>query len=316
MKKLLLVLMVVALASFLFVGCFAVPDGGEGEGEGEGEVGICPTVEVTSQVPVGGKNYIKAGSQTITVTFAVPTEPVSVFVGGAIRGNPEGVPNDAKEVVMYTADGGLTYTGTFKFGQGPVEDFVECSDDYIYVLTCDACAPCKYPYVVDGEPPTDLIDVTAKGCTCEGCYLVFKTNTATDPCLGATSCCNDVCSGLASWSINIYDADPFDTCCDLQCATPVDTCSGSACPVDCTLTKCLTVDKQYYAIFALADNVGNEQKYYAKVMVTSQGLAGKACTVEVIPQTTMNEISPTLECPTWEDTATADSIGICYEAPE
>jgi len=304
MKKLLLVLLVVTLASFLFVGCLpTTPAEGEGEGEGEGEVAICPTVAVTSQVAVGGKTYIKAGTQTITVTFAVPTEPVSVYVGSDLKLTT--LPGE--EVVMYPNADKTVYSGTYKFG-----DTNKCGEAYIYVETCEACAYCKYPYIVDGLPPTDLVDVTAKGCTCSGCYLVFKTNTTTDPCLGATSCCKDACSGLASWSINIYDADPFDTCCDLQCATPIDTCSGSACPVDCTLTKCLTVGKDYYAIFALADNVGNEQKYYAIVRVTSQGLAGKACTVEVIPQTTMIEISSTVECPTWLDEATADSIGVCY----
>ena len=302
MKKLLLVLLVVTLASFLFVGCLPTTPA-EGEGEGEGEPGICPTVSVTSQVQIEGKTYIKGGKQTITVTFAVPTEPVSVYVGSGLKLVPT-LPGE--EVVMYTTDKKV-YTGTYTFGAT-----YECGEAYIYVETCETCAYCKYPYIVDSVPPTDLIDVTSKGCTCSGCYLVFKTNTTTDPCLATTSCCNDACSGLASWSINIYDANPFDTCCDLQCATPVDTCSGAACPVDCTLTKCLTVDKQYYAIFALADNVGNEQKYYAKVMVTSQGLAGKACTVEVIPQTTMIVISSTVECPAWTDTATADSIGVCY----
>ena len=312
MKKLLLVLLVVTLASFLFVGCLpTTPAEGEGEGEGEGEVGVCPTVAVTSQVAVGGKNYIKAGSQTITVTFAVPTEPVSVYVGSGLKTLPS---TGAEEVVMYTTDK-LVYTGTFSFGTDKTGEVLDnpCGEAYIYVETCETCAYCKYPYIVDGVPPTDLIDVTAKGCTCSGCYLVFKTNTTTDPCLGATSCCKDACSGLASWSINIYDADPFDTCCDLQCATPVDTCSGAACPVDCTLTKCLTVDKQYYAIFALADNVGNEQKYYAKIKITAEGLAGKASTVEVIPQTSMKTVG-TVTCPLWTDEATSDTIGVCYSA--
>ena len=39
MKKLLLVLLVAALASFLFVGCMPVTPS---EGEGEGEAEICP----------------------------------------------------------------------------------------------------------------------------------------------------------------------------------------------------------------------------------------------------------------------------------
>jgi len=160
MKKLLLVLMVVAMASFLLVGCLGTGTVVDEDDNGDDVVvtEICPTVAVTTQVAVAGKNYIKAGSQTITVTFAVPTEPVSVFVGGAIRGNPEGVPDDAKEVVMHTADGGLTYTGTFKFGQGYTVNtttvgFTDCNEDYIYVLTCDTCAPCKYPYIVDNTGP-------------------------------------------------------------------------------------------------------------------------------------------------------------------
>jgi hypothetical protein len=77
MKKLLLVLLVAALASYLLVGCIPVTPG---EGEGEGEVGICPAITISSQQAVGTKTYIKGGTQTITVTFAVPTEPVSIWL--------------------------------------------------------------------------------------------------------------------------------------------------------------------------------------------------------------------------------------------
>ena len=156
MKKLLLVLLVVTLASFLFVGCLPTTPPAEGEGEGEGEAEICPTVAVTSQVAVGGKNYIKAGTQTITVTFAVPTEPVSVYVGGSLKvlilnNNPEGVPDDAVEVVMYANADKTEYTGTFNFLGSGIKKYTEnnsihnpsCSEDYIYILTCDACAHCK-----------------------------------------------------------------------------------------------------------------------------------------------------------------------------
>jgi len=305
MKKLLLVLAVVALASFLFVGC--VPGTTTPDTDTDTDtVAICPTVAVTSQVEVAGKNYIKGGAQTITVTFAVPTEPVSVYIGTDLRV----ATLEDYEVVMYPNADKTIYTGTYKFGSVSKTD---CGEAYIYVATCETCDYCKYPYTVDIVAPTDKVNVTAKGCTCEGSYLIFKTDTTTDACTGTTDCCGDYCSGLASWSINVYDDDPFDSCCDLQCATPVDTCSGAACPVDCTLTKCLTLNKQYYAIFALADNVGNEKKYYAKVKITAEGAAGKASTVEVIPQTTMTTISATVECPTWNDTATSDSIGVCYK---
>ena len=63
MKKLLLVLLVVTLASFLFVGCLPVtPSEGEGEGEGEGEVAV--TVEIEGAVVVDGKTYVSGGAHT------------------------------------------------------------------------------------------------------------------------------------------------------------------------------------------------------------------------------------------------------------
>lgn len=276
MKKLLLVLLVITLASFLFVGCLpTTPAEGEGEGEGEGEVGICPTVSVTSQVAIGGKTYIKAGKQTITVTFAVPTEPVSVFVGGAIRGNPEGIPNDAKEVIVSTDDGGLTYTGTFKFGQGPEVDFYDCNEDYIYVLTCDTCAPCKEPYVVDNTGPASEIKINVAAVVCPGtCTITFDSTVDSTECAVTDYCCGDYCTDLASYSIDLYTTPPFDTCCDISCYTPAYSCpTGVACPIDCDLAgvagTVTTTDKVYYAVVTLLDSVGNRTRYYATLTLDS-----------------------------------------------
>ena len=71
MKKLLLVLLVVALAALLFVGCLpTTPAEGEGEGEGEGECET--TVEVDGAVVVDGKTYVSCGNHDITVTFCAP----------------------------------------------------------------------------------------------------------------------------------------------------------------------------------------------------------------------------------------------------
>ncbi len=257
MKKLLLVLLVVTLASFLFVGCLPTTPT-EGEGEGEGEAEICPTVAVTSQVAVGGKNYIKAGSQTITITFAVPTEPVSAYVGAALKDNPDGVPSDASEVVLYTADGGLTYTGTVVFAG-------DCDEAYIYVLTCDTCSPCKYPYTVDGLPPTAQVEICIDDCACEGCELSF-TSIVTDPDCEDPTECEDECSGFASWSIDIYDEDPFDECCDVPCASPIASDSG-VCPID-FITACLgdPASETLYVVLTLADNVGNTTKKGATIV--------------------------------------------------
>lgn len=303
MKKLLLVLLVVALAAFLFVGCIPVTPT-EGEGEGEGEVEICPTVAISGSVDVGGKTYIKAGSATITVTFAVPTEPVSVYVGDCFtKDMPDGVPYDAKEVVMYTTDN-LTYTGTFDFAG-------HCCEAYIYVLTCEACAPCKYPFTVDEDGPEALIEIGVVDCTCAGCELTFKSTTEPGVCEPATECCDDLCSGLASWSVVLYEKDPFDECCDVPCEEPIGSCSGIGCPIDCT-TPCLTggtleAPIKYYAVITLVDEVGNETVYYAKIALSGDGLT-KDCAVVVYEGKYVGDGET---CVDWQQEETTDTVGIC-----
>ena len=268
MKKLLLVLLVVALASFLFVGCLPTTPT-EGEGEGEGEVGICPTVAVTSQVAVGDKTYIKAGKQTITVTFAVPTEPVSVYIGTLLKVTNGFLPAD--EVVMYPDATKTIYTGTVTFAGA-------CDEGYIYVETCDSCAPCKYPYQVDGVGPASEIDIASAPCVCAGVTLTFKTPTQSAVCGVTGVCCGDDCSGFASYAIDLYASDPFNLCCDIPCITPAYSCPGGvACPIDCTLT-CITGgtvalgDKTYFVVASLLDEVGNRTRYYAKVVLDTDSI--------------------------------------------
>jgi len=266
MKKLLLVFLVVALASFLLVGCMPTTPA-EGEGEGEGEAEICPTVAVTSQVTIAGKNYIKAATkQTITVTFAVPTEPVSVYVGSAIKGVPA---SGDMEVVVYANADKTVYTGTFTFGASASD----CGEAYIYVETCDACDYCKYPYTVDKTGPASQIKIGKAACVCEGCTITFNSTADTTVC-DTDVCCGDYCSGFASYAIDLYSSKPFDECCDVPCATPAYSCPGGvACPIDCTLscitTTTTTVDKVYYAVATLLDNVGNRTRYYATLTLDS-----------------------------------------------
>ena len=278
MKKLLFVLLIVALASYLFVGCIPVTPS-EGEGEGEGEAGICPTVAVTTQVAVAGKNYIKGGKQTITVTFAVPTEPVSVYVGDDLKVE---VPLPGWEVVMYGNADKTVYTGTFTFTKIAGDD---CNQAYIYVETCDACAYCKYPYTVDTLPPASTIKIASAVCSCAGVTLTFKTPTQTVTC-DTPVCCGDDCSGFASYAIDLYAADPFSTCCDVPCATPAYSCPGGvACPIDCELSCIVgglvggtdvdgvgTAYKTYYLVATLLDKVGNRQRYYATVKLDTDSI--------------------------------------------
>jgi len=285
MKKLLLVLLVVTLASFLFVGCMVVPDGDGDDGDGVVVTEICPTVAVTSQVAVAGKNYIKAGSQTITVTFAVPTEPISVYVGEELKDNPVGVPSEATEVVMYANADKTVYTGKTKF-------VGDCDVDYIYVLTCDTCAPCKYPYTVDGVGPASEIKIASAACVCEGVTLKFDTPTQTTTCGVTGVCCGDLCSGFASYSIDLYKSDPFDKCCDIPCITPDYSCPGGvACPIDCDLT-CIVGgtttygNKTYYVVATLLDNVGNRTRYYAKVELDTDSIVSVAEYTEDLNPTT------------------------------
>ena len=264
MKKLLLVFLVVALASFLLVGCMPTTPA-EGEGEGEGEAEICPTVAVTSQVTIAGKNYIKAAKQTITVTFAVPTEPVSVYIGSALKLVPA---TGDMEVVMYANATKTVYTGTFIFGASASD----CAEAYIYVETCDACAYCKYPYTVDKTGPASQIKIGKGVCACEGCTITFNSTADTTVC-DTDVCCGDYCSGFASYAIDLYLTKPFNTCCNVPCATPAYSCPGGvACPIDRTFS-CITggaaADKVYYMVATLLDNVGNRTRYYATLTLDS-----------------------------------------------
>jgi hypothetical protein len=257
MKKLLLVLMVVALASFLFVGCFPVTPA-EGEGEGEGEAELCPAITLSGGVDVAGKTYIKAGKeQTITLTFGTVTEPVNLFVGPCNeKGMPTGVPESSTEVILRTTDKKV-YTGTYVFSG-------ECCELYLYTMYGTGEVICKYPVIVDGEGPYAKIEVTVDECLCVDCAVTFTSEwTVSGDCEDTVGCCDDDCSGFASWAIDIYDEFPFDECCTLQCAEPVDGCSGTECPVDCT-TECLEAG-EYWVIINLADKVGNETRYIASL---------------------------------------------------
>jgi len=88
MKKLLLVLLVVTLASFLLIGCTpTTPTEGEGEGEGETEF---LTIAVDGAVLIDGIKYVSGGTHDITVTFSSPMPtvlslPVQPFSAAAMN---------------------------------------------------------------------------------------------------------------------------------------------------------------------------------------------------------------------------------------
>lgn len=332
MKKLLLILLVVTLASFLFVGCLPTTPA-EGEGEGETAAAVCPTVSVTSQVVVEGKTYIKSGAQTITVTFTVPTEPVSVYIGAALK--IEDPSSDKVEVVMYANTDKTVYTGTFKFlDEDKGEKSNDCVEAYIYVDTCDACASCKYPYIVDKEPPYLLLELNSDPCTCEGVFLDFMVETDSQDCAEDTHCCNDRCTALVSGSLAVYDEDPFNDCCEISCVAPLWNCSFEGCPDDVTLPLCTTscLDPQaihngetyvtnpnapsvYYLVVKLMDVVGNENTYYAQFILTLNEASGYS---DVFCQRFYEDGDNDCACTTWTNGPETDPndaddwVGYCY----
>jgi len=267
MKKLLLVLLVVTLASFLFVGCLpTTPAEGEGEGEGEGEVGV--TVEIADSVVVDGKTYVSGGNHDITVTFPTPVVGgVGAYItdcgGDYSKVEINGTPDCGSEVVLFPNADRTIWTGSAEFG--PCGG--GCCASYVQVESgeCEAEACIWFPVIVDSEDPYATVEICIDKCTCAGCELSFTSTTSEVTCDDDTVNCGDACSGLASWSVVLYDGDPFDECCDPNvCEEPIGSCSGTACPIVCE-TECL-VEGTYYAVVTLADNVGNETKMVTTIV--------------------------------------------------
>ena len=303
MKKLLLVLLVVTLASFLFVGCLpTTPAEGEGEGEGEGEVGV--TVEIADSVVVDGKTYVSGGNHDIIVTFPAPV----VGGVGAWISDCSGEYRNGDVVLFPNADRTVwTGSGHFGYGDGCCASYVE-----VWSGECIDEVCIWFPVIVDSCYPFAQIEIGVEDCECEGCKITFATVTGAVECADDTVCCDDTCSGLASWSVVLYDGDPFDVCCDPNvCEEPIGSCSGTDCPIVCE-TECLPALAQgsyYYAVVTLVDNVGNETVYYARIVLTGDG-STENCAVLVYEGTALDPfVDP---CIDWAD-VTTDSIGECLE---
>ena len=315
MKKLLLVLLVVALASFLFVGCLPVtPSEGEGEGEGEGEV----TVEIDGAVVLDNKTYVSCGNHTVTVTFPTPViGGVSAYITCCTGDyGKASVENNfvecGTEVVLFPDADKKVWTGSgffgcFEINRGKPFQCGPCCASYveIYAGECEPEACIWFPVIVDCDEPFAEIEISVEDCECEGCEITFDSTTLTYPCDPDVECCGDFCSGLASWSVVLYDGEPFDDCCDPSvCEEPIGSCSGTDCPILCT-TDCLTAGT-YYAVVTLVDAVGNETVYYAKIVVSGDG-ATEDCDIDVYEGSYIG--SP--DCVEWDE-GTSDTIGICY----
>ena len=313
MKKLLLVLLVVALASFLLTGCFGVPDGTEGEGEGDGAATEV-TVVIADSVVLDGKTYVKAGTHDLTITFPAPVEGTVAAVIGLCSGDySKDMIDDLLmlmgiNVVLFPNADKTVWTGSADFERG--ED--PCCASYVMVTSgeCEDELCIKFPVIVDGDNPYAVIEISSDECTCEGCELTFESGVEESICSDDVECCGDDCSGLASWAISVYEDDPFDVCCDTPCEPEIAGCSGSACPIECT-TVCLDPG-MYYVVVNLVDNVGNETEYYATVDIDT------ACGITVTEYWADDEGVPGNDCLCTDwiygPTDTDDFIGLCEDA--
>jgi len=259
MKKIFVLLLIVTLAAFVFVGCDLIPS--EGEGEGEGPIPEV-SVSVEGEVPVGGYTYVQGGvNKEITVTLSTPAKGSVMVYLSPCMGDYSKQPIDyyGIPVVLVPNADRTVWSGFAKFGYGYDDSSSGCCATLIRVELGE-CETCWYDFavIVDSEPPTATMCVTADECTCEGCELTFKSIT-TKECV-PEGCCYDDCSGIAGWSLDIYCGDPFDECCALPCSEPIFSTSGTDCPIEVT-TSCLKEcpeKEDYLAIFKIWDKVGNK----------------------------------------------------------
>jgi len=297
MKKLLLVLLVVAMAAFLFVGCLPTTPPAEGEGEGEGEAEV--TVEIDGAVVVDGKTYVSCDDHTITVTFPAP---VPGYVGVSIT-DCSGDYSKGTDVVMFPDADRKVWTGSGLFG-----DTEPCCASYVQVTSgeCLAEVCIEFPVIVDCCPPVALVDIDVDNCDCEDCEITFSSDVLTDICDPDVECCGDDCSGIAGWSVVLYDGYPFDECCDPSiCEEPIGSCSGTECPILCT-TECLDAGT-YWAVITLVDNVGLETVYYAEITVSGGTDPDDTCDIVVAEY----EPAPYPDCEEFVDTH--DWVGTCID---
>jgi len=165
--------------------------------------------------------------------------------------------------------------------------------------------------IVDSCDPFAEIEIGVEDCECAGCMITFETVTDPEECADDILCCDDTCSGLASWSVVLYDGDPFDVCCDPNvCEEPIGSCSGTDCPIVCE-TECLTAaGGPYYAVVTLVDEVGNETVYYAMITLTGDG-STEDCAIEIVEG--FEAAAPL--CVDFTG-ATSDTIGECMDCCE
>ncbi len=205
----------------------------------------CPiaTINVTTEVFVNGKTYVKGGTNNVVITFSSAVENPVVKVGTSI------IP------VFPSADNKIWVgTGSFMGSCDPV--LIEVSG------VCGDFFDLKSVIVDSGNPYAEL-KVTADECTITGYSLTIASDWE-----AFHGCCGDDCSGLAAWCIGIWDEKPLgDYCAPSPVVEPIANGCGMCCPILFT-TDCIDfIDKDYWVTITLFDTVGNVTSYYGKLIV-------------------------------------------------
>lgn len=296
MKKLLFLLLVLALVSFLLVGCLPVtPSEGEGEGEGEAEVII--EIEKEYKNPAG-VTYVPCMGK-VTVTFPEPVETDNiVYIARKLvdgEGNVEYRQGPETEPVAATpnADRTVWTIEEYAFSAGyPCSDlgrdvqaqYCSCEPLCLVALVKHPCCPgeevtLKVVTVDCDLPRLDLfVKFTDCGDPCEdpdpcdslipGVYMEWTSNSV-DNC-ESISCCTDDCSGVASWSIEVNPD---------SCTGPCALVTGEGCPVEGMIDcGCLTyadigTTTLHTVVFTIEDNVGNIKTSTWELTFTPDGLS-------------------------------------------
>jgi len=283
MKKLLLVLALIAMASFLFVGCL-----GEGTVADTDTDTDTDTVTETTMViapaytdPLTGKTYVSGISGAtgnlpdVTVTLPEAAEDgYVVYVG--VKWYNEATGKDVySNLVEATSTDDIVWTvedysfnevetlaGTLVEGETSLID--DCTTVCVVALLKHPCCPgeevAMEVVTVDKDYPSATLVVSFEDCATDVCDTTASAKMLFTSVLAGCeeeTCCGDYCSGADEWSLTIAEA---------LCAAACPVVSGTGCQITDTLPcGCLdyadgeTVEEiTYNAKFAFEDKVGNK----------------------------------------------------------
>jgi len=204
----------------------------------------CPTatINVTSEVFVNGKTYVKGGTNNIVITFSSAVEDPVVKVGTSI-------------IPVFPSADNKVWVGT--------ETFMGSCDPVLIEVSgvCDDFYDVKSVIVDSGNPYAEL-KVTVAECT-TGYSLTIDT---------FNGCCGDNCSGFAAWAVEIWDETPWGNyCAPSPFVEPIIAACGIGLPI-VFATNCIDfIDKDYWVTITLLDIVGNETSYYGKLIIDPTG---------------------------------------------